>query len=102
MTELPELPDSLIELWCYNNNLSELPELPISLKELWCGSNKLTELPELPDSLIKLACCYNNIKYLSPNNCQVMKKCVWINVLNNLFSAGFSDDDDFKEYLMNL
>ena len=97
-----KIPDNCSEFNCYNYKLTELPELPNSLQELWCFENELTELPELPDSLIKLNCCYNNIKYLSPNNCQVIKKCVWIKVLNNPFSTGFTDDKDFKEYLMNL
>ena len=41
LTELPELPNSLERLYCYNNNLTELPELPNSLKELSCGNNNL-------------------------------------------------------------
>ena len=41
LTELPELPKSLIKLVCYNNKLAELPELPISLRILYCSNNKL-------------------------------------------------------------
>ena len=44
----------------------------------------------------------NNIKYLSPNNCQVIKKCEWIDVLNNPFCAFLTSENDFKQYLMYL
>ena len=48
---MPELPNSLLYLYCYNNNLSSLPELPNSLTELMCFNNNLSSLPELPNSL---------------------------------------------------
>ena len=67
-----------------------------------CHNNNLTSLPELPITLVILDCSHNNIKYLSPNNCEVMKKCERVLVLNNPFSANFTDDKDFKESLMNL
>ena len=47
LTELPELPEGLERLYCYDNKLTELPELPEGLKTLKCDNNKLTELPEL-------------------------------------------------------
>ena len=102
LTELPELPHSLQILTCGNNILTLLPELPNSLEMLLCNNNNLTELPELPNSLLTLECNFNNIKYLSPNNCQVMKKCPWLLVLDNPFSADFTNIKDFREYLMNL
>jgi RNA-binding protein YhbY len=40
------------------NNLTKLPNLPNSLKELYCVNNNLTELPDLPNSLYFK--CYNN------------------------------------------
>ena len=81
LTELPELPDSLIYLDCsYNNlkklpvlpnsliylngnsnNLLELPNLPNELNYLYCYNNNLTELPNLPNSLISLICYNNNL-----------------------------------------
>jgi hypothetical protein len=84
---------------CQNNNLTELPELPNSLLLLHCSHNKLTELPELPISLEHLWCNKTDIKYLSPNNCQVIKKCSKIHILNNPLSSGFTSDKDFREYL---
>jgi len=63
LSELPELPESLEILECYNNQLSELPELPDSLKELYCDHNRLRSLPELPDSLKRLDCENNRLPY---------------------------------------
>ena len=97
-----KIPVDCTEFHCNNNNLTELPELPKSLEILWCQNNNLTELPVLPHSLIRLWCENNNIKYLSLNNCKVIKKCNDIKVLNNPFSTEFTSDKDFKEYLMNL
>ncbi len=82
--------------------MTSLPELPTSLKRLFCKNNKLTELPELPNSLEYLWCYNNNIKYLSPNNCEVIKKCRELKILDNPFSANFTNKNDFLEYLMNL
>jgi Leucine-rich repeat (LRR) protein len=40
LTNLPELPSSLQELHCYDNQLTNLPELPTSsLQELYCFNN---------------------------------------------------------------
>ena len=84
-TELPDLPNSLIKLYCSyrkiikfpnlllinlnllthftcnNNNLIELPNLPESLTFLNCSFNKITKLPNLPNSLIYLYCDNNNL-----------------------------------------
>ena len=60
LTEPPELPESLRELYCNNNQLTEFSKLPESLIELGCGNNKLTRLPELPGSLKELQ-CYDGI-----------------------------------------
>jgi Leucine-rich repeat (LRR) protein len=62
LTELPELPNNLKELYCTNNQLTELPDLfdiLDNLKYLDCSGNQLTELPELPNNLKRLY-CYNN------------------------------------------
>jgi Leucine-rich repeat (LRR) protein len=56
LTELPELPQTLIDLVCSRNRLIELPKLPDTLTELDCSDNQLKELPELPDTLIQLYC----------------------------------------------
>ena len=56
LTSLPELPSSLTKLHCSNNKLTILPELPNSLTFINCSNNQLTILPELPNSLTKLYC----------------------------------------------
>ena len=66
LTELPNLPNSLIELYCSTNELTELPDLPNSLIYLECYYNNLTELPILPNTLIYLNCHHNNLTEL-PN-----------------------------------
>jgi len=64
LTELPELPDSLIYLDCSYNNLKKLPVLPNSLIYLNCSCNNLIELPNLPNSLTHLNCNNNNLREL--------------------------------------
>lgn len=65
-SKLPELPNSLIELYCSRCNLKELPEnLPISLEKIYCSLNRIRELPkELPNGLIVLDCSNNYLKEL--------------------------------------
>jgi len=98
LRELPELPIGLIELKCYGNKLTELPELPKNLKELHCNHNKLVELPKLPDKLEVLDSTWNNIKYLSLNNCQIVKN-VDLTIMNNPISSGFASDREFQDSL---
>jgi hypothetical protein len=61
LTELPELPAGLTELYCSFNQLTTLPDtLPAGLTTLHCSYNQLTTLPDtLPAGLIYLH-CYNN------------------------------------------
>ena len=86
LIELPDLPDTLEYLYCSKNNLTSLPELPETLKELYCSNNKLTELPELPKSLKILFCSNNNLPYNNldeykewvKNNQELIKNYGWI------------------------
>ena len=57
--------DEIIYLNCANNNLSSngLPQLPNSLENLYCFDNKLSSLPQLPNSLTCLNCWNNNPIY---------------------------------------
>ena len=64
LTNLPDLPDSLILLNCSENKLISLPDLPKTLKHLYCHNNKLTYLPNLPKSLITLHCYENKLSNL--------------------------------------
>jgi hypothetical protein len=73
LVNLPELPKKLIKLICLENLLIELPELPETLIVLKAQRNCLTELPELPQNIWCVWCTYNNIKYLTPHNCQIIK-----------------------------
>jgi len=65
LTELPELPETLITLLCARNNLHSLPTiLPPNLKDLECSYNQLQVLPELPKSLEILECSDNQLQTL--------------------------------------
>jgi Leucine-rich repeat (LRR) protein len=64
LTSLPNLPPNLIYLSCYNNQLTSLPNLPPTLTRLICFDNKLTILPNLPPTLISLGCSGNQLIYL--------------------------------------
>lgn len=59
-----KLPNNLIELLCYKNDLLTLPKLPDSLKLLHCQNNKLKKLPKLPNSLEILECFNNDLSTL--------------------------------------
>ena len=105
LTELPPLPNTLIDLNCSNNRLTRLPEqLPDNLKELSCSNNRLIRLPEhLPNSLTVLYCydnrltkfpehlpnslqtlwCWNNCLIRLPH--QLPNSLTWINCSNNPF-----------------
>ncbi len=76
LESLPDLPDTLIELYCNENQLTELPDLesqcPV-LEELYCTENKLTSLPNLPETLKKLDCTINSLKKL-PALPEMLKK----------------------------
>ena len=71
---LPKLPDCLIELYCNHNQLEILPELPKLLKKLRCNNNQLKLLPELPNSLKELFCYNNQLKLLPklPNSLEML------------------------------
>jgi Leucine-rich repeat (LRR) protein len=102
LIELPELPPTLFRLDCGYNKLIELPELPITLNYLYCTANNLTEIPKLPNSLILLYCARNNIKYLSFENCLVIKSIThnnFLKILDNPVSAGFTKNSEFQESL---
>ena len=58
ITNLDNLPNSLIKLDCTGNKITNLDNLPNSLTELYCNNNKITNLNNLPKSLTKL----NSIK----------------------------------------
>jgi Leucine-rich repeat (LRR) protein len=67
---LPTLPNSIIKLYCSNNNLTSLPALPPNLYALSCYKNKLISLPVLPNSLQYLYCKPNSLPdvfYERPN-----------------------------------
>lgn len=59
LTELINLPKTLLRLDCSANNLTKLPALPENLQFLDCSYNMLTSLPPFPDSLKQVDCSYN-------------------------------------------
>jgi Leucine-rich repeat (LRR) protein len=87
LTELPEnMPVSLHEIYCNNNQLTELPEnmpaslqiidcsynqltklpknMPVSLHTIYCNNNQLTELPENMPASLELICYHNQLTKL--------------------------------------
>jgi len=75
VNELPELPNTITHLHCFNNKVKKISKLPINLLELEVSLNDLTELPELPNSLTKLNCSFNKIKELTLNNNIIILNC---------------------------
>ncbi len=64
LTEIPYLPNRLIELYCKGNKLTRLPQLPDNLLYMNCSDNQLTILPKLPKSLVCLWVSWNKLKEL--------------------------------------
>ena len=64
ITSLPELPETLTELYCENTQISVLPKLPDTLTHLWCWNTQLSVLPKLPETLIMLDCSKTPLKLL--------------------------------------
>jgi hypothetical protein len=61
LTELPELPAGVTDLWCSYNCLTMLPEtLPAGLTTLYCHNNQLLSLPESLPAGLRMLYCYGN------------------------------------------
>ena len=52
------LPYRLRRLFCNNNRLNSLPDLPYLMDVIWCNDNFFHSLPYLPHSLTYLFCNY--------------------------------------------
>jgi hypothetical protein len=66
ITELLNIPDSIILLECKNNKIKKFENLPVLLEKLLCDYNEITNLDNLPQGLKFLSCDDNNI--ISLNN----------------------------------
>ena len=66
LTELPDLSHytNLKTLDCSDNQITNLDNLPLSLIYLDCGCNKITHLDNFPLSLTRLVCGNNEITHL--------------------------------------
>ena len=74
LTELPELPERLEELYCVENRLTQLPRFNEHLRQILCSRNQLTSLPKMNDKLQFIICNCNNLTSLPklPVNLNVM------------------------------
>jgi hypothetical protein len=59
ISDLYNLPDTLIYLSCSVLELTKIPQLPPNIYKLWCHDNLLTEIPQLPPSILYFS-IYNN------------------------------------------
>ena len=73
LTDLGDLPSSLINLNCWNNQLINLGELPSSLEHLYCSKNKLTSIPFIPNSIKEINISNNNFKNYSLNKIRLFQ-----------------------------
>jgi len=65
LTTLPSpLPQGLIELYCYDNDIYTLPPLPPFLEKLNVGQNQLTYIAAVPNSLKYFNCIWNQVSSL--------------------------------------
>jgi Leucine-rich repeat (LRR) protein len=85
LTNLPNLPDSLNYLSCYNNpHLKILPILPNTLETLLCYGDSLTSLSSIPDSLHYLDCSQNHITNIPTLNASLQSLECYNNLLVSL------------------
>ena len=63
ITNLDNLPLTLITLYCHNNKITTLDNLPLTLTTLYCAFNKITSLDNIPSTLTDLYCSYNPFTY---------------------------------------
>ncbi|MDX1373883.1 MAG: leucine-rich repeat domain-containing protein, partial [Nitrososphaeraceae archaeon] len=86
LEELPELPNTLMELKCSHNRLERLPKLPDSLELINCSCNKIKKLTEgkLPGKLKKLVCHANRIKEISEFPGNLAELYCYRNLINEL------------------
>ena len=97
------IPDDCDCFNCNHEYISELPELPSRLTQLYCCFNNIADLPELPSGLEVLYCSYNPIKYITSYNYNLMKKIFtinnryWIDIKHTIFydNSGFASYEDF-------
>ena len=98
--ELPILKEDLVELYCYENELTELPDLPKTLKYLYCDTNLLKELPVLPEDLEDLQCYDNPIKRLPklPKSLKYLSCDSWFQLEGILIPVGVDLWIGFKSW----
>ncbi len=77
LTELNDLPDSLLYLNCRQNKLKKI-NLPPNLKTFECTHNQIERL-KMPDSLEEVYCAYNQIKKIT----HISKSLKKFNCVNN-------------------
>ena len=86
--------ESLItELNYSHQGLKVLPDLPDSLQDLYCCNNKLQVLPDLPDSLQILYCDYNPLESLIPEKFWKQQDKKWLEeYINKIKSYKFQKE----------
>ena len=69
LIELPPLPPTLRDLWCWGNNIRRLPRfLPVRLEHIDCSNNPIDTFPSsLPLTLKKLYARNCNLSKVSSN-----------------------------------
>ncbi len=81
---LPELPNKVCILYCFNNKLTSLSISLPNLKELYCWNNELTSIDTLPDSLEVLQLSNNKLTSLNNLPLTLNKLYCYDNMINQL------------------
>ncbi len=61
ITDIVNIPKSIIDLDCSKNTLTKLANLPDTIKNLDCSCNRIEELKDLPSTIQTLNCGFNSI-----------------------------------------
>jgi hypothetical protein len=101
LRSLPELPYTLIELYCGNNQLITLPELP-NIRDLYCNGNQLRVLPKLPETLELLICYSNQLRVLPELPASLISIIFKIGEHSNPFIEPFKSFTDEYERTDNI
>jgi hypothetical protein len=109
LTELPHVPDTIIELFCEHNDLSSLPALPEGLVLLNCSDNSLSSLPNLPEGLTILNCSNNpllslpklpeGLEVLDCDNTRIKTLPELPETIREIYLYGNDFDEPYKEFV---
>jgi Leucine-rich repeat (LRR) protein len=99
---LPDnIPDTITELYCYDNNLTIIDNLPKNIKKLLCCDNKINSINNnFPESLEYLCCDGNLIEKLPDNLKSINFVCCENNNITDI--SNIKINNNLKEFYCGI